>query len=409
MKKILLVFSFIAFNCNFIIGQIDTTNGRYYQEVFSTVNVSSDVTYGSNTKFNGSAQTLLMDIYEPAGDTVAQRPLIILAHGGSFIGGTKTEQDMVDLCTKFAKMGYVTASIEYRVGFYPIDSVNAIKAVIRAVQDMKASVRFFRKDASSTQTYKIHPGYIFAGGSSAGAFMGLHLAYMDKESEAHQLISPSGLTALGGLDGSSGNPGHSSEVSAVINLCGALGISNWIEPGDVPLVSLHGNQDNTVPYGTDRISVAGFPIMVVEGSSSIKIHSNTISVDNPFHTYYGAGHVPYFGTSASALAYMDTTVKFVKEFLRPLLGSSGINSVDNMSQKTNISIFPNPTNNILNISFEEDMKFSKGEIYDFNGALVQSFQLVKINKISLDLNPGIYFIKIYSDEKVYKTEKIVVN
>ena len=50
-------------------------------------------------------------------------------------------------------MGYVTASIEYRLGMFPIDSVNAIKAVLRATQDMKAAVRWFRQDAAGANAH----------------------------------------------------------------------------------------------------------------------------------------------------------------------------------------------------------------------------------------------------------------
>ncbi|HET6243526.1 MAG: carboxylesterase family protein [Bacteroidetes bacterium] len=406
MKRILLIFSLIAINSNFIFGQIDTANGRYYQQIFPNVTLSSNIVYGSNTKSNNTSQTLLLDIYEPTGDTVAQRPLIILAHGGSFIGGTKTEQDMVEMSNRFAKMGYVVASIEYRVGFYPFDSINAIKAVIRAVQDMKASIRFFRK---APQTYRIHPNYIFAGGSSAGAFMGLHTAYMDKEAEAYQLISASALTALGGLDGNSGNPGYSSKVSGVINLCGAMGLANWIEAEDPPFVSTHGTQDGTVPYGTARIYVAGFPIMVVEGSSSLKIHAATIPVVNPFHTYEGAGHVPYLGTSASQVAYMDTTIDFVRDFLRPLLGGASSISVNQIDQKSTLKIFPNPVHDHIIVSFEEDMKSPRAEVYSFNGAFVKSYPLTSKNTLHLNLDTGVYFIKILDGELVLKTEKIVVN
>ena len=50
-----------------------------------------------------------MDIYMPNSDIdlCLNRPLIILAHGGSFIGGSKTNPTMVDLCETFAKYVYI--------------------------------------------------------------------------------------------------------------------------------------------------------------------------------------------------------------------------------------------------------------------------------------------------------------
>jgi acetyl esterase/lipase len=106
-----------------------------------------------------------MDIYQPTGDIETNRPLIVWAHGGSFIGGTKTDADMVALSQAFTKKGYVCASINYRLGLTPFDSVGAVKAVLRAVQDMKASVRFFYKDKLTTNTYKIDTTNIFIGGN----------------------------------------------------------------------------------------------------------------------------------------------------------------------------------------------------------------------------------------------------
>ena len=53
-----------------------------------------------------------MDIYQPAGDTVKRRLLIIFAHQGGFLVGSRTDDYMVNICTRMARLGYVTASIE---------------------------------------------------------------------------------------------------------------------------------------------------------------------------------------------------------------------------------------------------------------------------------------------------------
>ena len=126
---------------------------------------TSNVVYGANIKANGANQSLTMDIYQPTGDVETARPLIVWAHGGSFIGGTSADADVATLSQAFAKKGYVCASINYRLGLTPFDSVGAVKAVLRAVQDMKASIRFFYKDKLTTDTYKIDTNNIFIGGS----------------------------------------------------------------------------------------------------------------------------------------------------------------------------------------------------------------------------------------------------
>ncbi len=106
-----------------------------------------------------------MDFYEPEGDTETERPLLIWVHGGSFIGGDKTDFDMVTFSERFAKKGYACASINYRLGFFPIDSANAVKAVVRATQDLRAAIRYFYKDKQTTNQYKIDTNNIFIGGS----------------------------------------------------------------------------------------------------------------------------------------------------------------------------------------------------------------------------------------------------
>lgn len=223
---------------------------------------------------------------------------------------------MVTLSQKFAKKGYVCASINYRLGLTPFDSVGAVRAVLRAVQDMKASIRFFYKDKLTTDTYKIDTNNIFIGGSSAGAITALHTAYLDKSCEVNYYINPSSLVTLGGMEGYSGNQCYSTKIKGVINLCGALGRYGWIQPGDVPFCSLHGTIDATVKYNRGFAAPLGIQLILLDGSRMLKAQANAIGLNNPFYTWYGKDHVPY----ASNAAYMDTTVNFVRDFLITRLG-----------------------------------------------------------------------------------------
>ncbi|MEO8760026.1 MAG: carboxylesterase family protein, partial [Bacteroidia bacterium] len=130
--------------------------GRYDANVYGSVTATSGIVYGSNLPYNSTTpQSLTLDFYAPTGDTSQARPLIIWAHGGSFLGGSSTDADVDTLCHRFAKKGYACASINYRLGVAAPDSAEFIKAVLRGVQDMKASIRFFYKDKLTTNTYKI--------------------------------------------------------------------------------------------------------------------------------------------------------------------------------------------------------------------------------------------------------------
>lgn len=408
MKKCLLFLSLALVSSQNLNAQCN--NGRFASNVFPTVSVTSNIQYGSNTSYSGSTTNLTMDIYEPTGDTASTRPLIIWTHGGSFIGGTKTDADMVAFSNEFAKKGYVCVSINYRLGFFPIDSANAVKAVIRAVQDLKATVRYFKQDFATANTYKIDTNNIFIGGSSAGAITALHAAYLKEECEIVPYVGQTTLNNLGGLTGNSGNPGYSSSVKGVINLCGALAKYHWLEAGDVPLVSLHGTADNTVKYNRGQAN-PGVPLLYLDGSRMLYERAVQVGVENPFYTFAGAGHVPHNGS----LAYLDTTVKVIRDFLIDQLGCTDpqLQPVNSPLETANLypftactasifessdlsfELFPNPTNGTIQIQLPENTTEFTYSITSINGKSIQTETIFSNNlKLNLDLQSGIYIIHV---------------
>ena len=443
MKKIYsLTFSTLLLACS-LKAQTPCASGRYAADTFTNVTTTSNVVFGANLTASGSNQSLTMDIYEPTGDIETNRPLIVWAHGGSFIGGSKTDADIVALSQAFTKKGYVCASINYRLGLTPFDSVGAVKAVLRAVQDMKASVRFFYKDKLTTNTYKIDTTNIFIGGSSAGAITALHMAYLDKSCEVNYYINPTNLLALGGMEGYSGNQCYSSKIKGVINLCGALGRYGWIQPGDVPFVSLHGTIDGTVKYNRGFAAPLGIQLILLDGSRMLNAQANAIGVSNPFYTWYGKDHVPYAGSTASNLAYMDTTVKFVRDFLVANLGctdpaliapntpaqtatlysyttcttnvamtcaSPGVVGLNENSNNSIIAVYPNPTDNEFTISFSSNNTTHQIELFDVTGKIIfkdstdQSQFKMKKNEMA----SGLYFLKVSSKNGAVTTQKVVL-
>jgi acetyl esterase/lipase len=88
---------------------------------------------------------LYMDIFEPSGDTLDQRPLIILCFGGGFLSGSKDHWSIRLLAQELAKRGFVTATMDYRLGMNIFDRFLAMRAVYRGVQDGRSAVRFFRR------------------------------------------------------------------------------------------------------------------------------------------------------------------------------------------------------------------------------------------------------------------------
>lgn len=319
MKKTLLVtLTGLLIGSASLHAQEGCGTGRYNSEVFTNYTLTSNVTYGSNP---AASETLTLDVYQPTGDVIAQRPLIILAHGGSFISGSSTDDPAVtESCKRFAKMGYVTASINYTLGFdmFPPDSFSAARTVYTVAREMKAAVRFFRKDAATTNTYKINPNLIFIGGNSAGAILALHTGYLDQYSEL-----PAGIdtASLGYLEGEQyGNPGYSSEVQAIINMAGAIGDTAWMQNNtDIPVVSAHGDADQTVPFGDDIITLGGFiQIMPVNGSGVIDEFTTDHSMYADLLVFPGDDHCPWNSNAQKMTAMIIHT----RDFLYPLVCSA---------------------------------------------------------------------------------------
>jgi len=378
---------------------IDTTGGRYYRPVFPAVTVASNVAYGSAVTYQGATQTLLMDIYQPTGDGLARRPVIIFAHQGGFLAGSRTDAYMVAVCTQFARLGYVTASIEYRLGF-PItgfpppaaDTVGVAQAAIRGMQDLRAAVRFFRRDAATANAYRVQPSYIAVGGSSAGAFAALEVGYLDKAAEVPAYV---GLAALGGIEGQSGNPGYSSLPLAVLNLSGATENPALIEPGNAPLCSVHGTADATVPYLQGRIG-AGLPPKYVYGSGRLHPRAAALGIRNTLRTLRGAGHIPF----ERSAAYADTTFRTIRDFLRPVLALPGT-ALATASPRASAAAppaeaYPNPAADVVHLLLPEALPLpAEARLLDATGRTVRTF--VPTGK-DLDvrrgsLPAGLYYLK----------------
>jgi len=236
---------------------------RYQEAIFDSTVKTTDVIYGNapelttvyvneNTTVNID---LKMDIFEPALDTLNLRPLVILAFGGGFLIGGKEDEDIQATCDSLARKGYVTASIQYRLGMDITSSSSGERAVYRALQDFSAAIRYMKEFAG---TYRIDTNYIFIGGVSAGSISALHLVFgeeSDRPASSYGWGTFPSAPDLGCIDCSGNSYNHSStNVKALINCWGAIGDTTWIQTGeDVPIISFHGDADPTVPYN------CGFP------------------------------------------------------------------------------------------------------------------------------------------------------
>tara|TARA_B100000902_G_scaffold393441_1_gene447682 strand:+ start:2190 stop:3329 length:1140 start_codon:yes stop_codon:yes gene_type:complete len=312
---------------NFVFPQC---NDRYKTEIFSTV---TKTTVNYSDVYTDNAHEI--DIYTPDEDTEINRPLIIFAHGGSFIGGDKNESDCVDFCNSFAKKGYVTASANYRLSTNQQDFIlseeEQYATILKAVADIKSAIRYFRKDFTVNDTYGIDTSTIFIAGSSAGAVTMLHLAYIDSISDLPNSVTymdlvtgqtvnfnPQNLvnTIGGDLEGDAGNDGYSSRVSGVVSFAGGINDVNWIDSADEPLISIQGDADQTVNYNCGY--GMGIPTVVeLCGSGEMHPQANAVNLINDVLVLPGSEHDWFVNGNTNSL-FVDA-LEFTTNFLYSLL------------------------------------------------------------------------------------------
>jgi acetyl esterase/lipase len=224
---------------------------RYRDAIFSSVNVTSNIVYGSAVNNESQTITLTMDSYEPVGDTVTARPAIVWVHGGSFAVGDKTSGELVDEANVFAKKGYFNVSINYRLEppgcSAGTPTVLCVIAIAEAQQDAQTAVRFLRTNAA---TYGIDTDRIAIGGSSAGAITALNVGFTTNDPTA--------------------------TVAAAVSLSGAR--FGGIDSTGAPSMLFHGTADNVVPYS---LAVNTYNAAIAAG------------LDSFLTSWAGAGHVPY--------------------------------------------------------------------------------------------------------------------
>ncbi len=288
--------------------------GRYLTEVFPSVTVTSNVKYGINISvLTGAplADTLKMDIYQPTGDVLAARPMVLVLHTGSFLPrilngqptGDKKDSAVVEMCTRFAKRGYVAVAANYRTGWNALSTTEMVRtktllqAVYRTIQDAKNCVRYFKNDKATTNTYKIDTTKIAVGGFGSGGYIALAYASLNQPSElllAKFFDTGANVPFVdqaiyGNFDGTNTTalctanyPTHTSTVNMAFNIGGAVGDSSWIQAGEVPIVAFHCTKDPFAPYKTGPVVVPTTGDFVVEATGSYDVERivNKPSINN---------------------------------------------------------------------------------------------------------------------------------
>jgi hypothetical protein len=329
MKKFATLFALL-----FLFAAAVLAQERYKEQVFAQAS-STVAVYGENyTVLTLSTplghtlkQPLVMRVYQPVGDTETNRPLVIYLHTGNFLPfpqnsgcyGTINDSAANEIGSRLAKMGYVCAVADYRLGWNPLATTELVRrftlinAAYRGVQDARTCIRYFRRSVTEQgNPWGVDPEKIVLWGQGTGGDISLACASLNNYTDIINTSEPgkfmiNATTPMilqpynGDIYGNPPAPqtvctvdtiynsitgfvigdtlcvpnhvGYSSDFAMAVNMGGVLGDKAWLDALAPPIVSLHVLSDPFAPCG-DGLVVMQFPstplVVSVSGSCSLQ-------------------------------------------------------------------------------------------------------------------------------------------
>jgi acetyl esterase len=224
---------------------------------------------------------------------------IVFFHGGGWAYGTPGE--FFTTCERYAKMGIVTFSVEYRLSIENGVTPHKTISPIESVMDAKSAIRWVRENAGN---FHLDKNKIVAAGQSAGGHLALCTAMIDDYNEKSDNLSiscrPDAILLF------------SACVNAVEGWCDRLLMDRrnkiWsispahnVKGGLPPMIEFHGIDDEQVPKWTVQFF-----------ESDMKKKGNYFEQ----HMYEGRKH--YLGDPNPKYSryYDDEILKIADDFLR---------------------------------------------------------------------------------------------
>ena len=397
-----------------------------------------------------SLKPLQMDIYEPEGDDAKNRAAVLVCHGGAFVAGTKTsfDQKAVAYVDSLAARGFVTASLEYRLGVlmsnqkeaFVIDSVDFARTVYKSAQDVHAAIRYLRSNAKSL---RIDTNKIYILGNSAGALLGLENVYALNEKdfpsylyEGAQYIKTYSdeqskyvydTIPLGGLD-RYGPKGVGGVANGVVALWGAVHNPSILKNSKVPVFLAHGDSDYVMPYKVgyameqaDKMMKDNVPekYSVIVSAIHLDVHTPTLygsyfidsvlTKNKVYHEFYnpvgyGLKHEFYdatrTGKDGKEIVFADSVQNKAFDFLYrlaigsiPGAGELTVSPVFAMIRPSKISMGEGGLN--FTVIRGRDLAYA---MFDLNGKRVLSGRASMGETVWLsNVNNGVYFLHVQGE------------
>ena len=286
-------------------------NANYEVTITEDIIYAEGLSHDSWNSSNTNEFPLFMDSYVPEND-LQNRPMLLLIHGGAFVGGSKQQEAIVDMANYYASRGFVVFSIDYRLrdhmGTIPqewIDAtsgsapanLNQIYAMYPAHRDAKAALRWIIANADN---YHINTDYITVGGGSAGAIISIGLGASEL-SDYKDEISLSEDNTL-----STTNLSQTYEVQTILDFWGSNASIEILEliyghqrfdSNDPAIFIAHGTEDTTVPFSS---------------AEDLKTICETNEIDFVYYPIEGRGHGPW-NAIVNEKSLSDLSFEFIVE------------------------------------------------------------------------------------------------
>lgn len=242
MKRSFILFLTVLFAASL---QAYSQNFCQNKRANSTPGNLENYVYKTYKNEKGKEKQLNVGLVRPVDDLPnKKRPLIIGTHSGGFVDFCPFEPCYLKyseniLTPNFTARGFITASIQYRLtpplDFNPPNITDQMLKEVqyKAVQDVREAIKYIFENADR---FGVDTENVFLVGTSAGAIISLHAAYLDTEEVPKDL-----LEKYGGL-------AKREKIKGVASISGALYDLSYLDGGDkVPLLIIHGNSDFIVP------------------------------------------------------------------------------------------------------------------------------------------------------------------
>lgn len=238
-----------------------------------------------------------MDIYLPANRSTTTTKVIIMIHGGAWIGGDKADFNVNIDTLKKRMPDYAIFNINYRLAALPATNVFPAQET-----DVKAAVDFIYANRAA---YLISSKFVLMG-ASAGGHLSLLQAYKYQTPKIKAVVDYCGPANMATMytDYASNPPGQ-------------LGIAALMSGTPATNAALY-TSSSPVTYAT---TANACPTIIFQGTADLIVNANTQSVAlkntlttatvaNEYYSYTGLGHVD----SWTATTFTDTYNK-IQAFL----------------------------------------------------------------------------------------------